>query len=159
MSDLSHSHGARNAIRGEAEMQDAISRWLTEQKLPFHQSRMDRETTGPIGWPDFGIFKNGKCLFIETKFEKGKLSADQIACHEALSAAGCKVHVCRSVGAAIELVKAWSDTLGEALQLQSNCTANQLRIVNYPGHGDFVVSGATQVRKATIEDLKTIPRK
>jgi hypothetical protein len=148
-------------MTSEADMQDAIARWLTEQKLPFHQSRMDRETTGPKGWPDFGIFKNGKCLFIETKFEKGKLSADQIACHEALSLAGCKVHVCRSVESAIELVKAWNDTLGEALSLQ-NGPPRKLMIVNYPGYGDYLVDnrdGAPfRVRKATVEDLRTIPR-
>jgi hypothetical protein len=146
-------------VNSEADLQDALARWLTEQKLPFYRSRMDRETTGPVGWPDFGIFKNGKCLFIEAKFEKGQLSPKQKECHEALSVAGCKVHVCREISSAIELVRTWNDTLGEPMQLQGNCSGNQLRIMNYPGFGDFVVSGATQVRKATIDDLKTIPRK
>lgn len=150
-------------INNESDLQDAIAKWLKEQGIPFYRARMDKESTGPVGWPDFGIFKNGKCLFIETKFEKGPVSKDQKKCHAELAAAGCKVHVTRDLAVTIELIRAWHDTLGQALVLQDDkVPGGNIGIMTFAGHGDYVVQLTNgepkKLRRATISDLGTMKR-
>lgn len=91
----------------EKLMQEAFCQWLRNEGLPFFRQRMDKAATGTKGWPDFTICENGRCILIETKFGKGKLSTDQVFCHAELAKSGCRVFVCRELSAAIELVQAW----------------------------------------------------
>lgn len=65
------------------------------------------------GCPDLLIVWLGRCIWIELKTLSGSLSAAQKAVHKHLWSAGCKVHVCRSVG---EVVRA---LVGEGIQMRS----------------------------------------
>ncbi len=91
----------------ERILQDAFAKWLTSQGIPFFRQRMDKAATGTLGWPDFTICSNGRCLLVETKFKKGKLSTKQVFKHAELEKAGCRVFVVRELTAAIALVTEW----------------------------------------------------
>lgn len=91
----------------ESTIQDAFAKWLTGSGIQFRRDRMDRATTGTIGWPDFTIIIGNRVLLIEMKTEKGAVSREQKELHERFKATGTTVHICRSADAAVELVTAW----------------------------------------------------
>lgn len=86
--------------------------WLREQRIPYINPRSDRESTIAEGHPDFTLLYGNRVLLIEMKEEKGKLSAKQERRIAELEAAGCKVHVVRGAGVAIELATAWRSMIG-----------------------------------------------
>lgn len=49
------------------------------------------------GVPDIIVIHWGKVCGIELKAPKGRLTMDQVACHQALRNAGCDIEVCRSI--------------------------------------------------------------
>lgn len=49
------------------------------------------------GVPDILIIHKGRCIFIELKANKGKLSPEQILVHQLLTVAGAITTVCRSL--------------------------------------------------------------
>ena len=49
------------------------------------------------GFPDLVLVCNGQIFFLEVKAPRGRLSADQVAVHEALRANGAEVRVLRSI--------------------------------------------------------------
>jgi hypothetical protein len=49
------------------------------------------------GVPDITLIKNGRCVGLEVKREKGRLSLDQVAFRLRLEAAGGKYYVVRSI--------------------------------------------------------------
>jgi len=49
------------------------------------------------GYPDLSLVVKGRAVFIEVKSAKGKLSPDQVKCHETLRAHGALVYVVRGV--------------------------------------------------------------
>ena len=53
------------------------------------------------GVPDMMILDGGRPVFLELKAPKGRLSVDQIVCHQALRRARCAVYVIRSLDEAI----------------------------------------------------------
>lgn len=65
------------------------------------------------GMPDLMIWWPGsdgwaRCLGIELKSAKGRLSPDQRATHAALREAGCLIEVCRSIDDVQRALRAWS---------------------------------------------------
>lgn len=44
---------ARRTDRLESDIQDNIARLLEHRGIPYNRSRMDKATTGTVGWPDF----------------------------------------------------------------------------------------------------------
>jgi hypothetical protein len=63
----------------EKEMHRMFGQWLNLRRIPFREDRMDKATTGPVGFPDFSVFCRGKTLFVEFKSEGGKLRVEQEA--------------------------------------------------------------------------------
>jgi hypothetical protein len=59
------------------------------------------------GVPDILIINRGRCLWIELKTAKGRLSPVQIAAQQLLVAAGCSVTVCRSIDDVRERLEVW----------------------------------------------------
>jgi hypothetical protein len=59
------------------------------------------------GVPDILIINRGRCLWIELKAGKGRLSPEQIAVHQWLVAAGASVTVCRSIDDVRECLDVW----------------------------------------------------
>ena len=91
----------------ERKLQTDLAEWLRARRITFHQSRMDAATTCRVGWPDFTVFWNGRALFLEAKWGKGKLSPAQVKCHAEIEDSGCRVFVVRDLAWAIELIEAW----------------------------------------------------
>jgi len=75
---------AKFAARSERELQNQIAQYLRLKGIWFFQARMDKPTSGQVGTPDF--LMNGYAL--EVKFEKGKLSDEQIECHDRMRKSG-----------------------------------------------------------------------
>jgi hypothetical protein len=59
------------------------------------------------GVPDILIVYNGWVYFIELKSESGKLSPEQVKCHETITAAHGRVAVCRSIDDVAESLAEW----------------------------------------------------
>ncbi len=95
-------------------MADAFDRWLRDEGYVFRRDRMDKATTCIRGWPDFEIIRNSRVLFIELKTDKGRLSRDQVNLHKRLADVSTAVHVCRTLDAAIELVRTWESCYAPA---------------------------------------------
>lgn len=91
----------------ERELQDQFDAWLRERRVPFYRSRMDRATTGTLGWPDFTVVIAGRALLVETKDGKGKLSARQAKLHAELRRTGTTTHVCRDFHECVRVTEAW----------------------------------------------------
>jgi len=79
--------------KSEGELQKQIRSLLSLRGVWFFQARMDKRTTGTPGTPDF--LMNGWAM--EVKHGTGKLSEDQIKCHEAMRKSGWKVYVVRNM--------------------------------------------------------------
>lgn len=84
-------------------------KWLSAQPgIAFTYHRPDLATGGTLGDADYVCYKDGRCIHIEFKDKNTPISASQKTRHAELAAAGVKVHVIRSLDAAIELVNAWA---------------------------------------------------
>lgn len=112
----------------ERELQDQFDAWLREKRVPFRRDRMDKATTGTLGWPDFTIIVAGRALLIETKVGKGTLSARQQKLHRALAAAGTVVKVCRTLAECRDTAEKW------LYGYESSSTSEPLRV---PMTGEF----------------------
>lgn len=49
------------------------------------------------GWPDIQILADGYFIGLELKAQRGSVSDEQKACHDAIESCGGSVHVCRSI--------------------------------------------------------------
>lgn len=106
-----------------------FEKWLRAEGIPFVRARSDRESTIAAGHPDFTLLAQGRVLLIEFKDKDGgKVSKEQEDRAEELEKAGCKVHILRDLGVAIELTQAWRSTLGSILISEApKQTANLVR--------------------------------
>jgi VRR-NUC domain-containing protein len=59
------------------------------------------------GIPDLLFLKDSQLLCLELKAEGGRLSSAQVACHEALRAAGALVATAVGLDEALEVLEAW----------------------------------------------------
>lgn len=83
--------------RSEKELQEAITKLLTLRGIAFYRSRMDRKTSGTVGWPDFTFALAGAAVALEVKHEKGETSPEQIACIAKMRSNGWHVYIVRSL--------------------------------------------------------------
>ena len=75
---------SRFKARSERELQNQIAQYLRLKGIWFHTARMDKKTTAQVGTPDFLM-----CGYaLEVKHDKGKLSDEQIKCHDAMRRSG-----------------------------------------------------------------------
>lgn len=88
----------------EKEMHRQFGQWLNQKGMIFREDRMDKPTTGPVGWPDFTICHNGKTVFVEMK-TPGKMPTEEQRCYRArLESAGFTFELAYSVQDAIRFV-------------------------------------------------------
>lgn len=59
------------------------------------------------GAPDLLIVADGRAYFLELKAPRGRVSAAQRECHEALRAAGAAVAIADNIDEALELLQSW----------------------------------------------------
>ena len=165
----------------ESQIHQALSKWLDSEKLLYIHSRTDKRTSQTLGDPDYCIVHCGRCIFIELKVTGNKLSVAQVERIADLRANGNEVHVCYSLEAAIEAVRAWC---GIVTPDQSNAATEPLATPEVPparplkdqlGHPFFILSVLgrdwlcsgqfwaggefCKVREATCQDLRIYPRK
>lgn len=99
----------------EAEIQRAICDYLmlsgvvhcvTDRSRHWDKKgRVRASRVSMPGFPDIVAVVNGRFIGLEVKARKGRLSPDQIACHEVLRDAGAVVTVVRSVDDVIVALK------------------------------------------------------
>lgn len=134
------------------DLHEPLTRWLSTQPVVYRRSRSDRATSEICGEPDFSIFADHRALFIEFKAKDGRISAAQSKRHAAYADAGCRVHVCRSLNAATELISAWLSQTPIADPQQPD-RAQEPELRRFAGgvwRDDG--SGFTRIRTATAAD-------
>lgn len=157
----------------ERQISDGLCAYLYKNGLMFIRARTDQKSTIVSGWPDITICHGGRCLLIELKALKGKTSFAQDRVIENLRANGNNVVLARSVEQAISAVQAWLGLEKPENQPQvklegafvKRSRAPDLWIGSLFGT-DYVfrgssVAGSTveQVRRATAEDIRNLPRR
>ena len=93
--------------KGERSECKIFESWLNLNNLYFIRPNPSVKSTIQIGHPDYTIFWNGTCLFIEMKGPKGKVSDEQFHSMELLRHLGFTAVVCYSADHAIATVKSW----------------------------------------------------
>jgi hypothetical protein len=89
---------AAYSARSEKELQKQICNLLRLRGIIFLNPAMSKKSPLPIGWPDFTIFLDGgKVLFLECKFEGGKLTDEQFIYATRLANRGYAHHVVRTL--------------------------------------------------------------
>ena len=72
---------ARYAARLQRDEQRLFAVWLYRHELDgelvWNQQAMHKRSTGRSGFPDFCVFKDGRCLALEFKAPGAKLTAEQ----------------------------------------------------------------------------------
>ncbi len=85
-------------------------KWLTEHGIAYVPNRPARRSTATEGAPDFTIAAGaGRVVFVEFKTIDGKLSVKQREWHFLAERSGTTVHVIRSFGKFLELMKSVSN--------------------------------------------------
>jgi hypothetical protein len=165
----------------ESQIHQALSKWLDSEKLLYIHSRTDRKTSQTLGDPDFIVWHCGRAIGVEIKVVGNKLSVAQVERIADLRANGNEVHVCYSLEAAIEAVRAWcgivtpdqSNAATESLATPEVASVHPLKdqlgqpffILSVLGRdwlcsGQFWAGGEfCKVREATCQDLRIYPRK
>lgn len=88
---------ANAEIRLERDLQIRLRALLGLRGIAYQQSRMDKKTTGTVGWPDFTFAVNGRPVAWECKLPGKDLDEDQVRVIEQMKANGWDVRVIRSV--------------------------------------------------------------
>jgi hypothetical protein len=101
--------------RAEKEEHNLFINWLGLHGLQFRHDRMDKKTSGTVGWPDFTIVVGGRCLLGDFKVYGNKLSSEQKERFGALSRTGTEVEIWSSADQAIRKTRNW---LWEHFQLE-----------------------------------------
>lgn len=91
----------------ESILHNKIISWCNDQHpmVPYIHSRMDKPSTVGEGVPDFAVFCKGRAVLVECKARDGKLSEAQRDWAHLAELQGCTVHVVRSFGEFLEVVK------------------------------------------------------
>lgn len=98
----------------EREIHRQIEQWLNSKGIVYRHDRMDRKTTGTVGWPDFTfVWTEGTTVVnrmqwaigVEVKVPGGKCSQEQLYCHALMGLNGWRVFVVHSLAEIIENLK------------------------------------------------------
>jgi hypothetical protein len=92
---------AKQEIRLEKELQGHLADLLRLREIEFFRQRMDRATTGTVGWPDFTFAVNGRPVAWECKLPGKDLDPDQVKVIDRMRGNGWDVRVIRSVNEGI----------------------------------------------------------
>ena len=102
VSDSVDEKAAKTAVKHEIkDLHMPFIAWLRIKELPYVHADPSRRSTIAKGWPDFGVFHDGRHVFVEFKVPGGKLRPDQEACHRRMAAAGESVLVTSDLAEAI----------------------------------------------------------
>jgi len=93
---------AKNGRKLEKQIQAEIAQYLRLHEVPFFCQRMDRRTTGTVGWPDFTFVVKGRACFLEVKRPGENPDPEQAKVLSALIEAGAFVRVVHSLQEAID---------------------------------------------------------
>lgn len=88
----------------EREIHHEIENYLRLRSITYRHDRMDRRTTGTVGWPDFTFAVRGVPCGIEVKRPGNEPDPDQLRCHAGLLRDGWRVMVVYSVADVVRLV-------------------------------------------------------
>jgi hypothetical protein len=88
---------AKEEVRRERDLQNQIRSLLSLRGIVFYQARMDRRTTGTIGWPDFSFAVNGRAMAWECKLPGKDLDPEQKRVIAQMEANGWLVLIVRSL--------------------------------------------------------------
>ena len=67
------------AVDREGDLHDDVEKLCLSEGWLYRHDRMDKPTTGQVGWPDFTIFFPGrKALFLELKAKDTKTTTKQL---------------------------------------------------------------------------------
>lgn len=90
------------AVERERDLHDDIEALCKSRGYLYRHDRMDRPTTGQVGFPDFAIFMPGaRCCFLECKAKGRKATMEQLS----------KLAHARKFGFMAEVVDNYSDAL------------------------------------------------
>lgn len=103
---------AERVAASEKQLQENIAALLRQRDIAFFWQRMDRKTTGTVGWPDFTFAVNGRAVALEAKQPGNVPTAEQIRMHVAMMKNGWTVRVVTTERAAL-------DVINEVLGLES----------------------------------------
>lgn len=65
------------------------------------------------GVPDVSLIHGGRSLWIELKTDRGRLSPEQVECHQAIEEAGGRVATCRTLEQVRNALLSWSVPMRE----------------------------------------------
>lgn len=99
----------KTEAKSEKKLQENIAALLRQRGITFNQSRMDRKTTGRIGWPDLTFAVKGRACAIEVKLPGQEPTPEQVSCMIGLIKDGWFVRVVRSES---EFLQALADAGG-----------------------------------------------
>ncbi len=97
----------KHSAKLEKEIHDQIEGWLRIRGITYRHDRMDRKTTGTVGWPDFTFAIHGKAIAVEVKRPGETVSDEQGRCQQGLSRDGWLVLIAHSLND----VKSFVDTI------------------------------------------------
>lgn len=92
------------AVKSERQLQDNISRLLRIRGIAFFWQRMDRRTTGTVGWPDFIFAVDGYACAFEVKMPDNHPTKEQLDMHQAMRANGWSVWLIYSEREAVDVL-------------------------------------------------------
>jgi hypothetical protein len=149
----------------EKQFHRDFEKWLRERRIPFVTARMDRRSTIGNGKPDYCVTWMNRCVYVELKTAKGRLSPAQIKEIEYIRRSGNTVEVARGMAEAKEAVhnilcegKPATGAYGACNYPLEGCFKELKRAVAaVPGNGTEDLSGGTCAgsRKACRETSAT----
>ncbi len=125
---------AKFVAKSERELQDKIAALLDIRGIAFMRQRMDKRTTGTLGWPDFTFHvwhhneRIKQAIAFEAKHESAGLDPDQKKCIKKMLANGWAVYLVRSVQEAKEFLDrhTWEDPGRANWVVPTNITPEEL---------------------------------
>lgn len=81
----------------EKELQKDMAQYLGMKGICFFRQRMDRKTSGTVGWPDFTFSINGRACAVEAKVGSNDLDPEQMSVIAKMINNGWKVAVVRDL--------------------------------------------------------------
>lgn len=168
----------------EAQLHQALMAWLDKHRVPYRHDRTDKRTVTTVGEPDFLITYMSRCLYIECKVGKNKLSPEQEKRIAYLRGAGNKVVVAYSLEECIDachnilcvkdcprgfdadFTANFAAMKDAVAKVQPPANGNQPHLFigafggrDYVFHGTGIPGSTTDmIRPATAQDLMELPR-
>lgn len=165
----------------ESQIHNAFMAWLKRQGLLYVHSTFGKKSTMTKDMPDFIILHADRCLLVECKTEKGALTPGQHAKFAKIQIhSGMVVQIARTVEQAVSAVETWlgvesagieagaspgvpldNERAAEIIARESdNFWIGSLFGTDYVFRGSSAAgSTVEQVRRATPEDIRNLPRR